>query len=66
MSTATTMDQMCDIQTVASLLGVSVRKVWRLIAGGDFPKPVKIGRAVRFFVSEILQYQEKLKQTRKQ
>lgn len=61
---ATTAEQMVDLNWVAELLRVSTRKLWRMIASGDFPKPVKVGRAVRFFISEILQYQEKLKHTR--
>ena len=57
-------EQMVDLRWVAERLHVSIRKVWRLIASGELPKPVKIGRAVRFFMSEILQYLEKLKSSR--
>jgi excisionase family DNA binding protein len=57
-------EPMVDLRWVAELLHISTRKVWRLIANGDLPKPVKVGRAVRFFMSEISQYQEKLKNSR--
>lgn len=64
MNAESCVEQMVDLQWVAERLHVSTRKLWRMIASGDLPKPVKIGRAVRFFISEILQYQEKLKQAR--
>jgi excisionase family DNA binding protein len=57
-------ERMVDLPWVAERLHVSIRKVWRMIASGELPKPVKIGRAVRFFLSEILQYLEKLKSSR--
>lgn len=60
----TTVEQMLDLKTVAARLAVSTRKIWRLIAGGKFPKPVKVGRAVRWFESDIAQYQENLRQSR--
>ena len=43
-----------DVRTVAKLLGVSPRNIWRLVAkasagAGDFPQPVRLGtRTVRW------------------
>ena len=38
---------------VAKILGISVRHVWALLADGRLPKPVRLGRAVRWNVDEL-------------
>jgi len=43
---------------VTRMLAVSQRHVYRLIQRGNFPKPVKIGGAVRFVADDILEYVE--------
>lgn len=40
--------KLVDINTVAVMLGVSARMVWRLRDSGRMPKPVIIGRLVRW------------------
>lgn len=35
-------------EDLAELLGISLRSVWRRIADGSVPKPVRIGRLVRW------------------
>ena len=37
-----------DVKGLAELLSVSVRTAWRLRSAGKLPKPVKIGRSVRW------------------
>jgi len=40
--------QLLDVQTVARLLGCSVRHVYRLADSGDMPRPVRLGALVRW------------------
>lgn len=47
---------MMTAEDIAECLKVSTRTVWRLKAKGDLPKSVKIGRAVRWRRSDILQW----------
>lgn len=49
---------------VAEVLDVSEREVYRLIASGELPKPVKIGRLSKLLFSDVLSYIEKLKSAR--
>ena len=41
---------------VADALGVSVRHIWNMNAGGRLPEPVKFGRSVRWRSDEIRQW----------
>jgi excisionase family DNA binding protein len=42
---------------VADRLSVSVRTVWRLVARGDFPKPIRVNcRLVRWKAEEVDRY----------
>lgn len=45
-----------DAQSVARLLGVSVRHVVRLADGGRMPRPRKVGRLLRWNRREIEQW----------
>ena len=38
---------------VAKLLGVSVRHVWALLAQERLPRPIRLGRSVRWNVDEL-------------
>jgi len=38
---------------VAKILGISVRHVWALLAQGRLPRPVRLGRSVRWNVEEL-------------
>ena len=57
-------EQLIGLREFAELLGVTPRTVYRLIQGGHFPKPVKVGHSVRFPVSDVQAYIERLKQER--
>lgn len=46
---------------VAERYAMSRRTIERMIASGDFPKPVKIGRATRFLDSDIENHLQQLK-----
>ena len=43
---------------------VSVREVWRLVAEGMLPPPVKIGRCSVWFGSDISEFQMRLREQR--
>lgn len=36
------------IAQAASLTGLAVRTIWRLVSSGRFPQPIRIGRATRW------------------
>jgi predicted DNA-binding transcriptional regulator AlpA len=59
-----TTDQLISMPTVAEILNISVRQVWRLIREEELPKPVKLGRCSKMFVSDLQVYMQKLKQQR--
>jgi predicted DNA-binding transcriptional regulator AlpA len=52
------------VHEVAVLLGISVREVWRLVAKGVLPQPVKIGRCSVWFDSDISEFQMRLRAQR--
>ena len=45
--------QLIDSREVAALLKISPRTVWRLLSGNKLPRPVKIGRNVRWILRDI-------------
>ena len=45
--------QTLDATELATLLGVTVRSVWRRRADGTLPSPIKIGRSVRWNLKEV-------------
>lgn len=59
-----TAEEMWGLNRVASLLGINARSVWRRVAEGDLPKPVKVGRLARWFASDIANYQQQLREGR--
>jgi len=42
-----------DVKALAKMLSSSARSVWRRLAAGDLPKPVRIGRSVRWELAAI-------------
>ena len=48
------------VKDVAQALKVSQRQVWKLLAGGRIPAPVRIGRSVRWPVEAIARWIETL------
>jgi predicted DNA-binding transcriptional regulator AlpA len=59
-------DKLIPLSEVADALGgISIRTVWRLVAAGELPKPVRVGREAALFSSEVRAYLSKLKAGRK-
>ncbi|MEI9894169.1 MAG: hypothetical protein WDN28_09875 [Chthoniobacter sp.] len=57
-------EEMFDLHKLAKLLGLDERTIWRRVADGTLRKPVKIGRAARWFLSDIANFQQKLRDER--
>ena len=49
----TTTDQLLAVKTVADRLAVSARQVWKLLASGRLPQPIRLGRSVRWRQSDL-------------
>ncbi|HRI82395.1 MAG TPA: helix-turn-helix domain-containing protein [Opitutaceae bacterium] len=52
------------LPAAATTLAISKRTLERLIASGEFPRPVKIGRASRVLSSDLAHYLEQLRRKR--
>ena len=52
------------LSRVAQMLDISEREVYRLIAAGLLPKPLKIGRLSKLPLGDVLAYIERLKSAR--
>lgn len=61
-----TIEEMLDLNAVAKFLAIDERTVWRRVADGTLPKPVKVGRAARWFASDIANFQQRLREERGQ
>jgi len=57
----TVSERLITLDKVAELLSVTKRTVYRLIAKGDLPQPLKVGHSVRLSVSDVTEYFERLK-----
>ena len=60
-----TTDRLISIREVSRRLGLSIRAVYRLIASGEFPRPVKVGGASRFYESDLITFMDSLKASRR-
>lgn len=57
-------EKLLSLSQVAEVLGLCVRSVRRLVDRGVLPRPVRVGRAVRLFKSDVDGYLEGLRKTR--
>jgi excisionase family DNA binding protein len=57
-------ERLINLEKVAEMLDISEREVYRLIAAGELPRPVKIGRLSKLPIGEVLAYIERLKSVR--
>lgn len=57
-------DKLISLQATAARLDLSVRAVYRLIARGALPRPVKVGGATKLFESDLEAYLLSLQQQR--
>lgn len=55
-----TPDSLISLKTVAGRLSVDKRTVYRMIARGDLPRPIKVGRSSRLYSSEIDKYLQRI------
>ncbi|WP_436873549.1 helix-turn-helix transcriptional regulator [Kosakonia sacchari] len=46
-------DQFVDMAFITSLTGLTDKWFYKLIKGGEFPKPIKLGRSSRWLQSEV-------------
>lgn len=53
--------KMIDADQVALLLDISKRHLARLVHDGEFPKPLRIGRATRWPATDVIVYLQKLR-----
>jgi predicted DNA-binding transcriptional regulator AlpA len=53
------------LETGQVLGGRSVKSIRRMIARGELPKPVYVGRTPMLFLSDVVTFIEKLKEGRK-
>ena len=58
------MDSLIPLKSAAQRLAISVRKLYRLIAEGKLPQPIKVGRSSRLCESDVTSYIEQLKAER--
>lgn len=56
------METLIDKKQLADLLKVSVKTIDLMLAKGTVPKPLRLGRLVRFKESEVQDFIEKLSQ----
>jgi predicted DNA-binding transcriptional regulator AlpA len=49
--------KMLDVAAVAVRFSISRRSVWRAVAQGDLPPPVKIGRCSRWLPADIAAFE---------
>ncbi|MEO0510955.1 MAG: helix-turn-helix domain-containing protein [Verrucomicrobiota bacterium] len=59
-----TSEELITISDVSKRLRLSTRTVYRLIASGEFPPPVKIGSATRFYKNDLNTYLNRLRDER--
>ncbi|PTX92333.1 helix-turn-helix domain-containing protein [Opitutus sp. ER46] len=60
----TTPKELMSLKDAASRLDLSLRAVYRLIARGLLPRPVKVGGASKLFESDIQSYLASLRAQR--
>jgi excisionase family DNA binding protein len=64
MNTTTTGNQLMSVSVAAARLAISMRHLYREIAEGNFPRPLKIGRASRVSETDLQAYLAKLEAAR--
>ncbi|VVT48070.1 hypothetical protein UYSO10_2002 [Kosakonia radicincitans] len=49
-----------DLNQVSSVIGFGKTKIYSMVKKGEFPKPVKIGRRVRWVSTEVEEWMRKI------
>ena len=63
-STERTCERLLRREEAAALPGIRVRSLYRLVAAGELPGPVRLGMCSRFSFVELQEYVEGLKRKR--
>jgi excisionase family DNA binding protein len=53
-----TLPLLISVESVADLLGISPRSVWRRLSSGEMIEPIKIGKSVRWRRQEVIDWVE--------
>lgn len=65
MQTSLLSDQMVDMKFITTFTGLTYKWFYKLIKEKKFPKPVKLGRASRWFKSEVEKWlKERIEESR--
>ena len=56
--------RLLDVKAVAQQMSICIRGVWRLVARGELPPPVRIGRCRRWFEADIVAVKRRLVEER--
>lgn len=65
MQTSLLSDQMVDMKFITTFTGLTDKWFYKLIKEKKFPKPVKLGRASRWFKSEVEKWlKERIEESR--
>lgn len=60
-------DQMVDMKFITTFTGLTDKWFYRLIKEKKFPKPIKLGRASRWFKSEVEKWlKERIEESREE
>lgn len=60
-------DQMVDMKFITAFTGLTDKWFYRLIKEKKFPKPIKLGRASRWFKSEVEKWlEERIEESRRE
>ncbi|MEA3941137.1 AlpA family phage regulatory protein [Enterobacter ludwigii] len=60
-------DQMVDMKFITAFTGLTDKWFYRLIKEKKFPKPIKLGRASRWFKSEVEKWlKERIEESREE
>ncbi|MFO1501425.1 MAG: helix-turn-helix domain-containing protein [Verrucomicrobiota bacterium] len=57
-------EQLVSVSLAASRLDISLRSLYRLIAHGELPPPLKVGRSSKLCQSDLDTYVQRLKSQR--
>ena len=57
-------EQLMTVDQAAAILAVSRRTLYRMIAAGEFPAPLRVGGARRVAASDLVEFLGRLKQGR--
>jgi prophage regulatory protein len=52
----TTPPCLVDVEAAARMLDISARSIWRFVEQGHFPKPLRLGRATRWRLSDLEEF----------